>query len=838
MAGEMALHRFVLRRPVLIGAVALLIIMPMIAWHGLRSWNSYQRDGEVRLARYAPEAPVEITRDAHGVPYVLAATMRDALWGQGYALAQDRPFQLEVRRRAARGELAFVIGEDGLASDIRMRTLGFRRLAEARLQALAEDERRYLEAFVAGINAYVSAHDGATAAEFDILNLFRSGAASEITAGIWTPTDILTLFYTMSYYFARDNPKLELTMQGLLERLPAQTVSQLTPFMPNPDDPERYQREAGVAIPQAIAAGFEPLDFDVSRVLFEPRGDARPVPGEGSNSWAISGERSTTGKAILVNDPHLDIRRLPGPWHPIGLITPERSIVGANIGMPGIFTGKSGPVALGVTIGYADDIDLYVEQLDPSDPNIYGDTSGGTATWLPFEVEQHEISVADDAVPEGVRIVPLTVRRTRSGRPVVLEGDALGVPHRAITLRWTAAEPEALADPKLGIIDLLHMDDVEDGLAAASELDLASLNLTFADEAGRVARRASGLVPRRAMPGIAPKPSAMAASDWSGFRSPAEMPGELDPERGWSGSANHMVARGPDAATYATAIGASYRYRRMQELFDGEAPISPATAWGATDDLVNLFARQVSPIIADALKTNTRTAQLGQMLAEWDHRDTADAPAPLIFQAIIVELADIAFGRLVEDDLRTRLLKDWKVWHERLFTGIVRPDSTPLFANDDDRDELVIQAAIRAMTKLERQYGADPRDWRWGDAHRLQLVAPLCSPGESCLFGGHDIALPGSGETLLRGQYDYKLDGEERFNPWSVVSMRLMVDFAEPDRIRYTLPGGVVGRTFHEHLDNGVDHHFGSEPARFMYTTRAQIERHGVHRLILIPVTD
>ena len=832
MASILWLPAAIRSRPKLLATAAAVVALLAIGVLTPAWLNSYQRNGTIALKAHEPAGTVEILRDAHGVPYIIADTLADSLWGQGFALAQDRPFDLEIRRRLVNGTLAELLGEGALPADILVHTIGMRRLAKARLAQLDPQERALLTAFVEGINAFISHRDGQTALEFRLVNLGRQGEAPPARSLPWSLLDVVALFYFQAFYFARYNIDIELAMQTLLEQVPGDVAAALTPLTPNPDDPPNQQANAGAGVPTAIRDTFRAVGLDPTASLFSAPQQDWAAAGDGSNAWAISGKRSTTGEAIMVNDPHLDIRRLPGPWHPIALLLPGRSIVGANIGLPGIFTGRSGDVALGVTVGYADTIDLYIEELNPTDPGAYR-ADGGEA-WARFVTETIEIKVRDRDAENGMRSERHTVARTQGGRIVVIGPERLKAANRAVSLRWSVAESEALRDPHLGIRALLQMATIEDGLEAADALDLASLTLVFADTSGRIARKATGRVPARGFAGIAPRPGVRAVEDWrAGPVPPDRMPGEFNPTRGWTGSANQMVASGPSASRFATLTAHSGRYRRMRSVFGDDRPISPERAWQATFDIENNVARALAPIIVAALRGEAETERLAAVLTEWDFQDATDTAAPLIFQAVIVELAEIAYGRLVDVPARTALLRHWEIWLERLAAGIKHPQSTPLFVDAATRDAAIRSATRSAKRKLAATYGQNPRTWRWGDAHQLRFVGPLCASEEPCWLGGRAVAWPGSGQTLFRGGIHYRLTGSNRFDPWSVTSLRLMVDFATPDRIRYALPGGVVGRTFHTHLSDGIEAALDPESRRYLWTTRAAARAHARHRLVL-----
>lgn len=368
-----------------------------LLWGLLPYLNDRQASGTLVLSGL--DAEVRVLRDGRSVPYIYAQSLEDAFRGQGFVAGQDRLFQLEASKRAATGRLSEVFGAGPndviLELDREARVIGFRRLAERQAEILAPQTRSILAAYLQGLNAYIETRSDTHPMEFRL-----SGFEPEP----WTEIDLLALIYFLGWSSAA-NFEAELIAHRVIQQVGPDVFAEIAPLVVNPD-----------AVP-VRANG--PVEEAANRWT----GSTAPVQtwtdltasasgAGGSNNWAISGAKAGAEAAIVTNDPHLDSRILPGPWHPVALITPETRLVGVSAGMPGIVIGRGENLALGVTNAYADAVDLYVETIDPNDPARYLEGERSIA----FETVTETIRIKDDAVEGGVREEAMTIRFTRRAR--------------------------------------------------------------------------------------------------------------------------------------------------------------------------------------------------------------------------------------------------------------------------------------------------------------------------------------------------------------------------------------------------------------------------------------
>ena len=803
-------------------------------WLSLPSWNDYRVDGTLRL--HGLDAPVDVKRDEKGMAYAYAQSLDDALFAQGFLVAQDRFFNMHLVRLLAQGRLTELVGERALETDIRHRTVGLARLAAAHAAELEPRTRHLYGRYAAGVNAFLDATPEDLHLEFRLAGLEPEP---------WTVEDSLAVLYLMAWNNSA-NLKHEITDARLVEAVGEARAATLAPINVNPDEAVPAGAGHGETVSTESQAGPVTARFDA----FSAGPDSRLDPWlrdaglqnlltdgalqVGSNNWASAPSRSAGGGAMLAGDPHLDPRLLPGVWYPIGLVWPGNRTVGANIpGLPGMGLGRTDYVALSMTNAYGDNQDLFIETLDPENPARYleGETS------LPFEIRR-EIFKIKDGNENREHVVE--VRSTRRG-PVVsgLLPGLEATPQRVVTLRWAVADP-SMRDPESPFIALLDARTATDVDAAFDHLPSTVLNFVFADRDGHIGWRVSGRLPSRA-PGTGTRPQIVdgGPDPWTGWIPYDAMPRRLDPAEGWVGTANHRTITDDYPFYYSNYFASSYRYARLKELFSGaDDKLTVDDFWAWQRDVLNPMAQTVAPILAEHLRSAEDTRRLGDMLAAWDHQDRRDAAAPLVFQEVYRRLAFRLFEDELGRELTEAMLDNLYFWQERLQRLVVHggPDAESWIddvrtdAKENLRD-MIVDAGRTADAELTRLQGADPTRWHWGRAHYLKLVHPLRRDGTgSDVLGTGPLPMGGSPETLYRGGYNSK----EPYATSFAASLRWAVDFADGDKIRAVLPGGVAGRVFHPHYKDQVAAFMSGEPRWWWYSDTA-IESHSRHHLRLEP---
>lgn len=733
------------------------------------------------------DAEVRVKRDRHGVPYIYADTLADVLRVQGFVTAQDRLSQMLLTRELINGRLAGQIGEAGLRSDTLIRVMGLPRMGRGWAAQLESPSREIHEWFLEGVNAYIATQQD----EFPLAVRLAPDPPQPFTL------EDLTTQYLFLAYNSTGNWRSELLSQALVDHLGAERAAEISMLTVNPDDESEWASD------YALAENTEPAGAPAGFPLL-------PDPADGSNSWASSGARSARGAPILANDPHIDVRRLPGIWYPVGLITPGwRAVGAAGAGLPGLGLGRSNRIAFGVTNAYSDVADLFIEKEDPHRPGYYleGDRS------LPFRTVTDTIRVRDFDAPDGYRDVALQIRHTRRG-PVISDHGLANDDGRVYSLRWSVAEN---IGTQVGIERVMLAGDALEAGAVIGQIN-APYNYTVADTQGNIAHYTAGHVPvRRRGDGALPVPIVDSEEEWRGFVPYGEAPASLNPDRGWVGNANHRTVRGDFAGHWTSYAASSWRYRRMRELFDGEHALSDGDHWAAINDTFNPMARDLVPLMVEALETDPETQPAASILRDWNLYDEPELAGPAVFQSLMLNLVQRVFEDELGLALAAQYASDIYYWQERLHRMLLAGEwnwfDDRRTEEVEDRDDLLRAAARDAWRELQERLGPEPPAWKWGDLSRLRFRNPWV-PGELAdrLLGGGDYAGRGSGETLGRARFpgvagvvriaDVAAPALTDYDPRVIDSARFVADLGDPDKVLGVIPGGVSSRLFDRHLND------------------------------------
>ncbi|RLC27480.1 MAG: penicillin acylase family protein, partial [Deltaproteobacteria bacterium] len=459
--------------------------------------NNFKQKGELNVPGI--ENRVTIQRDANGMAYIHAQNLDDALFAQGFVTAQDRLFQMQLTRLFAQGRICELAGEAAKNLDIKMKTIGLYRMAEKQAAILNKKTKNCFQKYVDGINAFIDA------CPEDIHLEFRLAG---ISPEKWEIADSLTLLYYMGYSTAA-NLDTEIVSQMLLETLGYEKASRIMPVNINPDDPEDT---GAVQLPSKEQLALSPTGI---RNLAAYTSDRQLRIG--SNNWAVSPGLSTSGRAVLSGDPHLDPRILPGVWYPVGLFTPEIRAVGVNIpGIPGMPIGRTDYIALSATNNYGDMTDLYIETIDPENPENYLEGKNS----IPFTLIRETLKIKDRDAPEGFRSESVTIRTTRRG-PVVSNIFKNLKTDRVITLRFAPAES---MEPDIGVLDTLTAKNCRELVKVLKQTPMLCINWVFADSQGNIGHQASGKIPVRSNgDGTFPYPVKNSEDNWAGWIPADEM---------------------------------------------------------------------------------------------------------------------------------------------------------------------------------------------------------------------------------------------------------------------------------------------------------------------------
>ena len=708
--------------------------------------------------------PVSITRDRNGVPHISADNRYDVLAGLGFAHAQDRAWQLELSRRAGRGQLSEIFGARSLQQDIFLRTIGLDRAAKAALTHLSPEARRALDSYTAGVNAWLfKKQDRFFAAHLPIEFLIFG-----VEPAPWTPVDSIVVVKLMGLSLS-GNINQEILRLGMA-RLGLNPAEIMDLLPPNPGD-------------------SQPLLPDLRTLLALPDGPLPPKPDEeqdieqtekgASNNWVIDGARTESGKPLLANDPHLGLSA-PSLWYLAHLHEKEkdRHLIGATlVGLPVMVLGHNRDVAWGFTNVGADIQDIYLEQRDPANPARYLAPGG----WQDFKQTPEEIIV------KGSDPVTFIREESRHG-PILPEfyrqlGRLVG-PGFAPALAWQVL---ADRDRTLNLANSLwDVKTIEAYKQAMRDFSGPSQAMVVADQSGSIGMIAPGQTPQRArdnlIRGRAPNPGWMNSYDWTGVIAFDELPSIADPEEKAIATANVRIT--PDKAAYHLTHDweEPWRMQRLQELIlKRSAKHSPRSSAAAQmdsysaaylslrDKMLEMVAGRIDP----ALETRLR---------DWGGTMAKTAPEPLIMTAWHRHALD----RLLRDDLGD-IFPDY--WQPRVLTGLrLLEEKTARNWCDDRRtageencSDQLVAALDAALLDLEARYGSSWQDWQWGEAHAARgLHVPLSFiPVIGDLFTVEQ-PVAGGPFALNRARSRFS-DENDPYQTYNGTSFRAIYDFADLD---------------------------------------------------------
>jgi penicillin amidase len=751
-------------------ALATVLGLTAIASAGLWLWlraSLPQTDGEIAVRGLGAEA--EIVRDRNGIPHIRAESANDVYFALGLVHAQDRLWQMDVMRRLGAGRLSEVVGESTVEIDALFRTLGLYHLAELSFHELRPEVQAALIAYADGVNAGLAAYGATLPPEFLVL---------DYSPEAWVPADSLVWGKLMAMRLSRDW-RAELLRMRIAAALGPEALDLLFPAW----DPAAPTTIAGTDRPPvpgrlALPAGW-PLD-DIAA-------------GGASNVWAVSGERTASGKPLLANDPHLGVA-LPGTWYMARMEAPDLDVAGATApGVPFVILGHNRDIAWGFTSSEADVEDLFVETPDPADPARYLIPDGSQA----FETREEAIGVS------GQGPVLLTARSTRHG-PVV--SDALNLDGESRTGDAVLALSAPYLDP---------MDRTPEALwalnrarnwaefeAALRDFTAVQQNIFYADTAGHIGFVSPGRLPIRAGgDGFLPADGASGRGDWTGFIPYEDLPRAFDPADGLLVNANNRPV-GPD---YPYFIGrtwpARYRADRAVALLDTAEPQTPGTSAAVQADTVSAMALDLLPVML-SLATPDSDAAVAAVarLREWDGEMAVERSEPLIFEAwyrrleemlLADELGDL-YGEYRGPDAATvkRILTEATAWCDDQNTaGTV--ETCAVMAN---------RALDLGLSDIAEAQGDDPDAWTWGAAHRLTLShrifgrIPVLGDlfAMSFPFGGGDDTLSRAASWSARGPADFPVQ--------HIASLRAVYDLADLDASLFAPATGQSGHPLSPHF--------------------------------------
>jgi len=795
-------RRFLLAGGIII-VVLLLVALAGGTWLVRRTFPTTQ--GSLNVAGL--QAEVQVYRDAWGIPYIYAQNRHDLFFAQGYVHAQDRLWQMDFHRRIGQGRLSEIFGKTTLKTDRFLRTIGLARAAQADLENTDANTRAILQAYADGVNAYISTHQGKLPLEFTIL-----GYKPEP----WRPVDTLVWGKVMAWDLG-GNWEEELLRARLIQKLGRDAAPALYPSYPQAGPfiiPPEVHNYAFLGQPR--------LDSVAQALALAQRVPSGGSVGLGSNNWVVDGSKSTTGKPLLANDPHLSIQ-MPSIWYENGLHGGGIDVVGATFpGTPGVVIGHNARIAWGVTNLGPDVQDIFLEKLNPSDPRQY-EFAG---RWEKMTVIQETIRVKGQDKPE-----TLDVRLTRHGP---LLNDVVEGLEQPAALKWTA-----IAERGRLVSSLLKIDQATDWQSFRDALrlwDAPSQNFVYADVDGHIGYQAPGRIPIRAKgQGMVPVPGWSGEYEWTDYIPFDELPSVLDPPTHFVATANNQVV--PDSYPYLLTHdwSAPYRAMRITEQLTAKSKLSADDFRDIQADTLSLPAKQLIPLILGVKADSAVEEKALAVLKDWDYRHETDRAGAAIFQVFYWRLVQDTFGDELGADLLKEYLDQTNAHHMAIAALAEQPDNawwddvtTP---ERETRDQMVDKAFSEAVGYLNDRLGGSPDQWAWGRLHQSVFNHPLgaVKPLDR-IFNKGPVPTRGSGFTPDASHFNYN----KPFNVTSLSSYRQIVDVGDWDRSRSIHTTGQSGLPFDKHYGDMITTWQAVKYHQMLWSEKA-VQENSTEHLTLLP---
>jgi penicillin amidase len=827
---------------------SLVVIIVVAAAAGVAAWFYLRQslplvDGTVTVAGIS--GPVDIVRDADAIPHILASSKRDAFFGLGYVHAQDRLWQMEFQRRIGHGRLSEIFGAVALPQDRFLRTVGFGRAAHTAWAHLPDKARSEIEAYVAGVNAFIDTHRGrGLPPEFTLLRFAPEP---------FTGADVLAWVKMMAWDLSA-NYSVEMMRHDIEARVGHDRAAELLPPYPEqglsivggigeaistpaaaPASASRTTapaRPAATAISSwasALASSLASGDRAVTGLLLGgQRNEAL-----GSNNWVVDSTMTASGKPMLASDPHL-ATKVPSLWYLAHMSAGDFDVIGATLpGTPAVAIGRNRDIAWGETNVAADVEDLFLERLDAS-----GQSAEFQGTWEPIRTIVETITV------KGADPVRVDVRITRHG-PLVSDAinannaasktDPTPAPLEPLAFRWTA-----LDDRDSTIVSFLKLNEArnwDEFTTALRDFDTPAQNFVYADVNGHIGYYAPGRIPvRKSGDGSRPVEGWTGAAEWIGWIPFEELPHAFDPPNHFIVTANNR----PMPAAYPHLVGSDYpnpyRAERITELLTAKRGLTPNDFRDIQVDTASLHAKALLPaLLAQVASEEPATRRALELLRQWSFDGRGDSGAEAVFQAWFLKLAPA----LVGDELGPQALAAYAGRFSsitRLVTGVLSRGSSPWCDNvntpaQESCRDVVTTALVDAVADLEKRMGSDIGRWRWDGVHRavfphqgldaVGLLRPILSRS---MPNGGDWSTVNVGPVAAGSPYDQT----------SIPGYRQIVDLSPANDSRFLDAVGQSGHVLSRHYDDFLAD-WQTVRHRRMRMDRPSIEDGAIGRLRLLP---
>ena len=723
-------------------------------------------DGKIELPGLIGD--VDVYTDNYGAPHVFAQNELDLFYSSGFLMARERLFQMSLSAATGRGELSAFLGDDLLSSDIYLRTFGIPNVAQKLISDIDDKTLKFIQTYCNGINDWIDQSKDNWPVEFLIIG------SDPIK---WTPQDVVALGRLMAYDL-QQSWRVEIVMGALVEKYGETKVKSLFPN--NPDD-------ITIVPPQAkFGLIFDRISKEEKKLRLLLNMDGSVM---GSNSWVVSGDRTKSGKPILANDPHLGTKQ-PSWWYEMHLKGGRLNISGVCLpGMPLPIIGQNEHVAWGFTNVMIDDMDFFVETLNPDNLKYYKHGN-----------DWREISYRKETIPLKSRgDTTIIVRSTHHG-PIISDiHSLLKGSDKVVSMAWVGHyQSEEIST----LIKMAKIRDWDDFSLAVKSFSVPGQNIVYADKRGNIGWRPAVRVPiRKDGQNLLPRPGHDPDYDWKGFVPFEEMPFLFNPEKGYIGTANNKMVDESFSHYISNQWASPSRIKRIEELIESSNSIDIDFVKKMHMDQKSHIAKEITDFFLKA-KTGTETGNLSKafgLLSNWDFIESENSAAALVYHFGLNSLLRNLYGdelnQLGEDYLENFV--NQPMVPVRSLLALLRDGKSDWFdditTNKKESMDDILKASISdAVENIEKTIGSNTDEWKWSAVHTLTHnhtlgVVKILDKVFSFNVGPYPAG--GSAGTINKGEYILLSNYDKTIGP----SMRRIVDFDNLNNTQFILPTGQSG---------------------------------------------
>ena len=758
-------------------------------------WTFYRPLPDYNATLEQPELhqQVDIHWNTHGVPHIYAQDKHDLYYSLGYVHAQDRLWQMTLSQMAAEGRFAEFLGKELVPYDQLQRTLGFWRIAQKIEKTISDSTRQQLQAYAAGVNAYVEQHPKSLPIQFSL---------ADMKPIPWTVTHSIALARLMAWELNLAW-KSELTYAYLSEELSQQKFSELLPD-------NNYIADANSQQSPQWAESLMPLlkkNEQLNKIMGQQGSHV------GSNAWAVSAQKSATETPLLAGDPHLGLN-MPGKWYEVHLHVNGQNLSGATLaGAPIVILGQNDHLAWSLTNIMLDDTDFFQEAVNPQNTSQYVlDSLAGEPIYEKFQIQEEVLKVKDSDD------TTFTRRLTNHG-PVISDvfPEQKYVEDRVITMKWTGHE---VSNEVEALFTMNWAQSFEEFQQGARNFKVPGQNFIYADKAGNIAQLSLANIPIRDSNPVLLRDGWDPSQNWQGYVPYENLPSIINPDRGWVANANTHPLDGNYENYLSIYWEPDARSERIKQYLTQENPLSPQVFQQMQNDTYSLYSRDVTqlilPVLRNSKEYNFQTAI--SYLENWNYAYENSETAASIMDVFLLQLAKNTFQDEMGDEVYENFVQ-FSAMPARSLMRFLRNGS--IFFDDintsdqtESRDDIILRSMNEAINYLQKNYGNEPFEWRWEQLHTITLKPSLFGQAAedpnapaalklvvNNLLSKGPYPAPGHDMSINNGEYSWN-------SPYGMIlgpSIRRIVDFSDMSRTYSILPTGQSGNPISEYYGDQTE---------------------------------